>query len=62
MRYELASGGEGNGLPAICDRQFANNVTKVKIYRTFGEAEFESDVGAGKAMRRHVQTLRFSLA
>jgi hypothetical protein len=62
MRYELASGCKGNGLAAICDREFANNVAEVKIYRTFGEAKFKSYVGAGKPMRRHVQTLRLSLA
>jgi hypothetical protein len=62
MRDELASGCNGNGLTAICDRQFANNVTEVKIYRTLGEAEFKSDVSAGKSMRRHVQTLSLSLA
>ena len=47
-------------LVAIQRAQLAQDVAEVKIRRALGDTELDADIGAGHAVRSHLQALTFA--
>jgi hypothetical protein len=59
--YYLPSRRKRNSLTAIGYGQLADDVTEVKVNRTFGDAKFNANVSARKTMGCHAQALNLAL-